>query len=248
VVRWKKDPEFYGSIKGAIAARLVLRLKKIEAGADGWHGAAWLTERLLPLRYSKPELQLNLIQQNNTTLNALSITISEKEVREIEAAASTERENVRQMFSRYRQGTADYSDGHSYSEDQRVVDVQAEQVETESTGDETVRKRARDKFAQYRSEQPVAQAPIVRKDGDEQKAIFWHQFVCGDNRRLVERSTALFVVREIVIQSVGPRFAQGIVFESEPICVSDVLLVIERLSGPWGWKILQERAGYVASR
>ena len=148
LVRWKKDPEFYGSIKGAIAARLVLRLKKIEAGADGWHGAAWLTERLLPLRYSKPELQLNLIQQNNTTLNALSITISEAEVREIEAEASTERKNVREMFARYRQGTVAYSDG----ENQRIVDVQADTVTDKPTEtDEAVQERVREKFSKYKA-------------------------------------------------------------------------------------------------
>jgi hypothetical protein len=88
--RWKKDPEFYGAIKGAIATRLVLRLKKIEMGADGWQGAAWLTERLMPQRYSKPEVQISL--QNNFTqsVNALTITISPEEFREIESEAASE--------------------------------------------------------------------------------------------------------------------------------------------------------------
>ena len=90
LVRWKKDPEFYGAIKGAIATRLVLRLKKIEMGADGWQGAAWLTERLMPQRYSKPEVQISL--QNNFTqsVNALTITISLEEFREIESEAASE--------------------------------------------------------------------------------------------------------------------------------------------------------------
>src|SRR5262245_54153346 len=82
---WKRDQEFFGTIKAAVLARMVLRLKKIEMGAEGWQGAAWLTERLLPLRYSKPELQLNLIQQNNVTESNLTLSISLEEAREIEA-------------------------------------------------------------------------------------------------------------------------------------------------------------------
>ena len=39
-----------GAIKSAVAARLVKRLERIESGANGWQGCAWLTERLLPTR------------------------------------------------------------------------------------------------------------------------------------------------------------------------------------------------------
>ena len=62
--------------KGAIGTSLVLRLKKIEMGADGWQGAAWVTERLMPQRYSKPEVQISLSNSFNQSVSALSITIS----------------------------------------------------------------------------------------------------------------------------------------------------------------------------
>jgi hypothetical protein len=54
LMNWKKDPEFLGAIKGAVAGRLVKRLQRIETGAPGWEGCAWLVERLL-LTYAKPE-------------------------------------------------------------------------------------------------------------------------------------------------------------------------------------------------
>ena len=43
-----------------------------------------------------------MIQQNNTTMNELSISISPTEIREIEAKAEPVRTSVRQMFDRYK--------------------------------------------------------------------------------------------------------------------------------------------------
>jgi len=60
LLEWNKDPEFSATIKSAVAARLVRRLERIESGANGWQGCAWLTERLLPNRYAKPEVQIAL--------------------------------------------------------------------------------------------------------------------------------------------------------------------------------------------
>jgi hypothetical protein len=137
---WRKDPEFLRKIKDAVATRLVLRLSRIESGVDGWQGSAWLAERLMPSRYSKPEVQLNLIQQNNVTENRLSITISEQEIREIEDAASPERERVRKMFEGYRSGAP----GNGNGKEQRTVDVQAEPVKTESEDSVCSRTRSRE--------------------------------------------------------------------------------------------------------
>jgi Bacteriophage CII protein len=36
LTRWKKDPEFCGAIKRAVAMRKLDRLKRIESGAIGW--------------------------------------------------------------------------------------------------------------------------------------------------------------------------------------------------------------------
>src|SRR6516225_2088999 len=97
---WRRNPEFVNALRKATAIRLQNRLKTIESRVDNWQAVGWLVERQLPSRFARPELQLNLIQQNNVTANALSITISAAEVKQIEDAASTERQNVREMFAR----------------------------------------------------------------------------------------------------------------------------------------------------
>jgi hypothetical protein len=79
----------------------------------GGRGAAWLTERLIPQRYSKPEVQISLSNSFNQTVNALSIPISPQEVREIEAKAEPVREKVRRMLEAYR--LSQNNDGRRFS-------------------------------------------------------------------------------------------------------------------------------------
>jgi hypothetical protein len=67
---WRRDPEFIGKIKNAVSTRLAMRLSKIESGADGWQGTAWLLERLYPSRFSRPEVQISLQNTFNQTTNA----------------------------------------------------------------------------------------------------------------------------------------------------------------------------------
>jgi hypothetical protein len=60
LLEWNLDPEFSGQIKEAVADRLLKRLKRIERGENSWQGTAWIVERLMPHRCSKPELQISL--------------------------------------------------------------------------------------------------------------------------------------------------------------------------------------------
>jgi len=53
LTKWCRDPEFVRKIKSAVSRRLAVRLAKIESGADGWQGTAWLLERLYPQRFSR---------------------------------------------------------------------------------------------------------------------------------------------------------------------------------------------------
>jgi hypothetical protein len=46
VAERRKDSEFPGAIKRATAERLLLRLNRIEAGAQGWQGTVWALERI----------------------------------------------------------------------------------------------------------------------------------------------------------------------------------------------------------
>ena len=88
---WKReDSEFAARVEEA-SAKAALRLwDKIEKQADvTFASAAWLMERRWPELFSRPEVQLNLIQQNNLTENHLSITISAEEVKQIENEVCT---------------------------------------------------------------------------------------------------------------------------------------------------------------
>jgi hypothetical protein len=211
-------------------------------------------ERRWPELFSRPEVQLNLIQQNNVTENHLSITITPEEIREIEAEAAPSREKVRKMFEEYQLRR---SNGNG--EGKRTVDVQAETVkedeptEKASAEDAAVQESVRRKFASYRPdtvpEQSAAQPPIVRKDGDENSPAFWNQFVSGDGQRTVEKTTAVFAVKAVVCESVGPRFAsQPIAFGTEPITVADVLATIEKLSGPAWLAVPPKKDGVLSAQ
>ena len=101
LINWKKDPEFLGTIKGAVAARMVKRLKQIETGANGWQGCAWLTERLFPTRYAKPEVQISLNTASGQGNHAHVITISLEEAERLEAEAAPIREKARQLLEEY---------------------------------------------------------------------------------------------------------------------------------------------------
>jgi len=74
----------------------------INARVDNWQALGWLVERQYYSRFAKPEVQISLNNSFNQTVNALSITISAEELREIEAEAAPSRERVRKMFEAYR--------------------------------------------------------------------------------------------------------------------------------------------------
>ena len=56
------------------------------------------------MRFSKPEVQISLSNSFNQTVNALSITISSEEAKQIEAEAAPVRQKVREMMAEYRRG------------------------------------------------------------------------------------------------------------------------------------------------
>jgi hypothetical protein len=215
---WKRQDLIFAEQVEQAAAKAALRLwNKIEEQTDViFASAAWLMERRWPEIFARPEVQLNLIAQSNTTVNALSITISPEEIREIEAEAAPAREKVRKMFAAYRPGALGNGNGQA----QRTVDVRALPVK-----------------------KPEELAPITSK---EDKPEFWFQFASGSDERAVSKEVAIHVASTIVNETVGRgRGNQAIVaFKSEQPTIADVLAVIERLcGGPAGWQHLQRKAG-----
>jgi hypothetical protein len=101
LINWKADQEFLEAIKKAVSAQLVKRLERIEKGGNGWQGCAWLTERLLPTRYAKPEVQISLNGSSGDSGGKHVITISLEEAERIEAEAAPIRETARQLLEEY---------------------------------------------------------------------------------------------------------------------------------------------------
>jgi hypothetical protein len=119
LMSWRENSEFLSTIKGAVAARMVKRLKKIETGANGWQGCAWLTERLMPNRYAKPEVQISLNTASGQGSHAYVITISAEEAERIEAEAAPTRELARQLLEEYQRNR---NGSHSVEANTEAVD------------------------------------------------------------------------------------------------------------------------------
>jgi hypothetical protein len=98
---WKKDPEFFGTIQSAVAVRLVMRLKRIENGVDGWQGSAWLTERLMPTRYAKAEVQISLNSGADASANHLTLTISVEDAQKLERESVPIRDRAQKLLEDY---------------------------------------------------------------------------------------------------------------------------------------------------
>jgi hypothetical protein len=118
---WKTDPEFFGAIKKAVAARLVKRLEKIEKGGNGWQGCAWLIERLMPARYAKPEVQISLNSSLSPTHNALTLTISLEDAERLERESEPIRQAARQLLEEYERNR---NGSHSVEASAEVVDAE----------------------------------------------------------------------------------------------------------------------------
>jgi hypothetical protein len=88
---------------------------------------------------------------------------------------------------------------------------------------------------------------LCARPGDEQKAEFWNQFVSGDRERLVSRETAIYVVRQIIAETLGPHRVGTVEFRQGEITIGDCLDAIGHKIGPGsaaGWQRLQAKAGF----
>jgi hypothetical protein len=79
LIQWRKNKEFSYAIKSAEAARLQIRLRRIESGDDGWQGTAWFVERKYPRDWSRPELQMTV--EHTGSLDHAITLVAETELR-----------------------------------------------------------------------------------------------------------------------------------------------------------------------
>jgi hypothetical protein len=217
---WRRADLVFAEQVERVAGQTALRLlQKIEAqGKENFSACAWLLERRFPESFSRPEVQLNLIQQNNVTQNYLSISITAGEYAGIEAVADPVRQSVASMFSQYKPGLIGNGEGAD------VKEAVASSVQ-----------------------QPAKPPVITHQSGDEKRASFWRTLVSSDpEKTLVARETATFVCRTILAEVLGYRASGAkIEFKDDPLRLCDVLGAIDKLcEGPGGWQVMQKKAGF----
>jgi hypothetical protein len=64
----------------------------------------------------------------------------------------------------------------------------------------------------------------------------------------VEKSTAIYVVRTIVSETLGTHRCGEVRFGSDPVTIGDVLATIDKMigiGGPSGWRHLLKKAGQI---
>jgi hypothetical protein len=114
----RKDPGFARQVEEASGKMALRLLGKIEKQADeNFSAAAWILERRFAENFARPEIQFNMVAQNNVTDNHLTIVISAEEAKQLNAQGEECREKVRRMVEEYqlRRGNGDSEPSSSVS-------------------------------------------------------------------------------------------------------------------------------------
>jgi hypothetical protein len=257
----RKDPAFAAQVEKAAGKTALRLLKKIEANAEeNFSAAAWILERRFPTDFSRPEVQLNLIQQANINThgadghNLESIIVSdleflglkkhenyahhpaERPAREVEATVSSVPEDLSGVL--------------------KVVNHPASAVISESQARES-RRRVEQTNAKIDAllkakrlgngngtPEPVAMklAPITMP-AEPVPSSWWAQLVTGDNTRQIARDAAVMVCRTVVREVLGGNRAQPVPIEFAPgeVLLRDVHSAVLALCGAPGWTALVKR-------
>jgi hypothetical protein len=216
-ITWRKrDIAFQAEVERVVAECALRRLRKIEKhGEENFAACCWLLERRHPEHFGRPEVQVNLIQQNNTVENHLTINITGTEATAIELQAQPVRDAVGEMFRQYRP----IGNGEG-----RVHDVEVT-PETE----------------QHIAGIPI----IEHRPGDERNQSFWRMLVRGDPGLPVAKETAIFAIRTLLTQVIGFKATRTrIDFADDPVTLGDLFDLLGKLGGAGGWQLAQKLGGY----
>jgi hypothetical protein len=261
---WKRNPAFVKEIQGAVTERLLVRLKRIEEGENGWQGCGWILERLLPRQWAKPEVLIAV--QNNLTLNgaggsgglALEQMViadlqfeklrqnpnyqhrkAEQPAREVEATVSSVPEDLSGVLKVVNHpGSAVISESQARESRRRVE-------QTDAKIDELLRTKQAGNGNGAPAD-PTSSAmvlpPIVMPP--EPSPAWWGGLTSGSGEREVERATAIKIVRQIMADVFGQLRSQNTSVEfapGAPILLRDVHSTLQALCGADGWAALRKR-------
>ena len=262
---WKRRPEFMAEIREAINERLLVRLKRIEEGENGWQGCGWILERLLPRQWAKPEVLIAV--QNNLTLNgaggsgglALEQMViadlqfeklrqnpnyqhrkAEQPAREVEATVSSVPEDLSGVLKVVNHpGSAVISESQARESRRRVEQTDARI--------DALLKAKRTGNGNGAPADPTSSAmvlPPIVMPAEPVPSHWWTQLSQGSGEREVERATAIKIVRTILADVFGQLRSQNTPVEFAPgalILLRDIHARLESLCGAGGWAALVKR-------
>ena len=260
---WKRRPEFMAEIREAINQRLLVRLKRIEEGENGWQGCGWILERLLPRQWAKPEVLIAV--QNNLNVgvgaqNFEALVLEDaqfsklrqnptyahrKPAVEVEASIARVPDDVAGTLVRTDcPGKAIVSQSQEEENQRRLREVDGKMAKLFAS-------KGKAKNGNGAPAVPSPEAPasamvpalIVTPVGNPSPG-WWSQLSQGDNSRMIAKEAALYVCRTLVREVLGGLAAQSttVEFESEIVTLRDLHSAIQDLMGPAGWQRLLKKA------
>jgi hypothetical protein len=262
---WKRNPAFVKEIQGAVTERLLVRLKRIEEGENGWQGCGWILERLLPRQWAKPEVLIAV--QNNLNMgigaqNFEALVLEDaqfsklsqnpnyahrKPAVEVEASVARVPEDVAGTLVR-----TDCPRNAIVSESQEAENERRlREVDTKMAKLFAAKGKAKNGNGASAAPAPapapasaMVSAPITMPVGNPSPG-WWSQLTTGSGEREVERATSIKIVRQILSDVFGQLRSQNTPVEfaeGSSILLRDVHAKLESLCGHHGWAALTKRA------
>jgi hypothetical protein len=262
---WCRTDEHFAAqvaMAEAVAIRTNLELIQDAARDKIWPAAAWLLERRHPELFSRPEVQLNLIQQNNiNTQGSNGHSLESIIVSDLEFLKLREHENYKHRAHERQareveaevvpvdlSGTLAVQShpGASVISETQAEATQRRVRKADSKIDELLRTKQAGNGNGASLESTPSQmvlAPIVMP-AEPVPTHWWAQLSQGSGEREVERATAIKLVRTILADVFGQLRSQNTPVEFVPgaaILLRDVHSAIQALCGADGWAALRRR-------
>ena len=267
---WKRKPAFMAEIRGAVNERLIFRLKRIEAGENGWQGCGWILERLLPRQWAKPEILVAI--QNNMQLNGAggSSGMSLEQMVIADLQFEKLRQNPNYQHRNQEQGKVREVPGEivvepALSGTLARVDRPSSAIVSESQAAENERRveRSRKKIEdllQARRSGSSEPAPEPSGNGSEPESssevtpgmitmptgmpsqAWWAQLTTGSGDRKIEKAAAEWACSQLLGESFGSGQSARIQFD-EDATVAEVVDAFERAAGSSARQMLVRKAG-----
>jgi hypothetical protein len=209
---WKRRPEFMAEIREAINQRLLVRLKRIEEGENGWQGCGWILERLLPRQWAKPEVLIAVQNNLNVGIGAQNFEAlvledaqfsklsqnpnyaHRKPAVEVEASIARVPDDVAGTLVRTDcPGKAIVSQSQEEENQRRLHEVDAKMAQLFAAKEKA--KNGNGAPAMRPPGAPanaMVSAPIVIPAGDPSPG-WWSQLSQGDNSRTIEKQAAVYI-------------------------------------------------------